>query len=191
MAISARAEAILGYWNELGPAGWYAGGAEIDGEIRRRFLSDWTEAHAGGLKSWLTCAPGVLAYLLLTDQFPRNMFRDEGRAFASDPLARHVATFAWHKKIDLGIDPPLRQFFYLPLMHSESIVDQDRCVALFKARMPDAANNLLHARAHREVIRRFGRFPFRNAALGRQDTPAERAFLESGAYGAIVRELGG
>ena len=76
-------------------------------------------------------------------------------------------------------------------MHSETIIDQDRCVALFKARMPEAENNLLHARAHREVIRRFGRFPFRNAALGRQDTPAERAFLESGAYGAIVRELGG
>ena len=133
----------------------------------------------------------MLAYLLLTDQFPRNMFRDEGRAFASDPLARHVATFAWHKKIDLGIDPPLRQFFYLPLMHSESIVDQDRCVALFKARMPDAANNLLHARAHREVIRRFGRFPYRNAALGRQTTPEEQAFLDGGSYGAIVRELGG
>ena len=191
MAISARAEAILGYWNDLGPAGWYAGSAEIDDEVRRRFLSDWTEAHAGGLRPWLTCSDGILAYLLLTDEFPRNMFRDQGRAFATDPLARQVATFAWQKKADLGIEPPLRQFFYLPLMHSETIIDQDRCVALFKARMPEAENNLLHARAHREVIRRFGRFPFRNAALGRQDTPAERAFLESGAYGAIVRELGG
>ena len=191
MAISARAEAILGYWNDLGPAGWYAGSAEIDDEVRRRFLSDWTEAHAGGLRPWLTCSDGILAYLLLTDQFPRNMFRDQGRAFATDPLARQVATFAWQKKADLGIEPPLRQFFYLPLMHSETIIDQDRCVALFKARMPEAENNLLHARAHREVIRRFGRFPFRNASLGRQDTPAERAFLESGAYGAIVRELGG
>ena len=190
MAISARAEAILGYWNDLGPAGWYAGSAEIDDEVRRRFLSDWTEAHAGGLRPWLTCSDGILAYLLLTDQFPRNMFRDQGRAFATDPLARQVATFAWQKKADLGIEPPLRQFFYLPLMHSESQTDQDRCVRLMLTRIPETGkDNLRHAKAHREVIRRFGRFPYRNEALARKDTPLEEAFVRDGGYGSVLREM--
>ena len=182
---------IIDFWLDAGPERWFSVDPDFDALVRVRFLDAHETAARGDLSDWDARAEGALALILLTDQFPRNMFRDQGRAFATDPLARQVATFAWQKKADLGIEPPLRQFFYLPLMHSETIIDQDRCVALFKARMPEAENNLLHARAHREVIRRFGRFPFRNAALGRQDTPAERAFLESGAYGAIVRELGG
>jgi uncharacterized protein (DUF924 family) len=92
----------------------------------------------------------------------------------------------------MKIDEPARQFFYLPLMHSENLADQDRCVRLVLTRLPETGvSNLLHAKAHREVIRRFGRFPHRNAALGRSDTPAEAAFLASGGYGAVVREIKG
>jgi uncharacterized protein (DUF924 family) len=91
---------------------------------------------------------------------------------------------------DLRLDGPLRQFFYLSYMHSEMLTDQDRAVRLFKARMAEG-DTLLHARAHREVIRRYGRFPYRNAALGRVSTPEEAAFLADGGYGAMVRELRG
>ena len=190
MTISPQAEAVLGYWRDLGPAGWYASNTTIDTEIRRRFESTWNEALAGGLGSWMSCPEGILAYLLLTDQFPRNMFREQGKAFATDALARRAAALAWQSGRDLKIDGEIRQFFYLPLMHSENSFDQDRCVALFLSRMRDrGGNNTLHARAHREVIRRFRRFPFRNAALGRDSTAAEKDFLASGGYGAVVRSL--
>ncbi len=190
MAISARAQAVLDFWRELGPAGWYVGSDDLDADIRARFETDWNAARAGGLGSWLSCPEGMLAYLLLTDQFPRNMFRGQGQAFATDARARHVAAMAWQNGRDLKIDGAIRQFFYLPLMHSENPFDQDRCVALFLARMPDrGGQNTLHARAHREIIRRYRRFPFRNAALGRQTTPAEAAFITAGGYGAIVQSL--
>ena len=188
MTLPPRARDILDYWTGIGPDGWYAGGEALDAEIRTRFEGDWHEAHAGGLRPWLGSAPGLLAYLTLTDQFPRNMFRGEARAFATDRLALEASIRAVQHGFDLRIDGTLRQFFYLPMMHSEYGVDQDRCVALFTARMP--GDNLLHARAHREVIRRFGRFPFRNAALGRVSTPEEEDFLSQGGYGAIVRSLG-
>lgn len=192
MPISPRAKAVLGYWRDLGPAGWYAGGESLDAEIRSRFEEDWSTAVSGGHRSWMHCPEGILAFLLLTDQFPRNMFRGQGKAFATDPLARRAAHYAWQNQLDLRIDEPMRQFFYLPLEHSESPFDQDRAVALIKARMPETgAETLLHARAHREIIRRFRRFPFRNEALGRETTPEERAFLEAGGYMAIVRELQG
>ena len=90
----------------------------------------------------------------------------------------------------MRIDEPARQFFYLPLMHSENLCDQDRCVRLICERMPgEGGSNLLHARAHREVIRRFGRFPHRNAALGRASSASEAAFLKAGGYGGVVRDL--
>jgi Uncharacterized protein conserved in bacteria len=192
MSITSRAETVLRYWTDLGPEGWYAGGEALDSDIRQRFAGDWAEAAAGAYGDWMHCAEGMLAYLILTDQFPRNMFRGSAQAFATDPLARRVAHYAWQNQADLKIDEPVRQFFYLPLSHSESPFDQDRCVALTKARMPQTGEGtLLHARAHREVIRRYRRFPFRNEALGRVSTPEEQAFLASGGYGAIVRELGG
>ncbi|GAB4260628.1 MAG: DUF924 family protein [Pararhodobacter sp.] len=186
------AQEILDYWAGIGPQGWYAGGDALDAEIRDRFEDTWNRAAQGGLRDWLCTAPGMLAYLILTDQMPRNMFRGTAKAFATDAKARAVAIRASMQNHDLAIDEPIRQFFYLPLMHSENRADQDRCVSLMKARMPvTGAPNLLHARAHREVIRRFGRFPYRNAALGRETSAAERAFLDQGGYGAIVRALGG
>ncbi len=187
----AKPEDILAYWlDEVGPDGWYRGDAALDQEIRDRFEHAWAEAQDGACGLWLTYASGALAYLILADQFSRNMFRGTGQAFASDRAARAVAKAAISKGWDMKIDEPARQFFYLPLMHSENLCDQDRCVRLMKERMPETgAENLLHARAHREIIRQFGRFPFRNQALHRETTDAEARFLENGGYGEVLRGL--
>ena len=186
----ASPEEILAFWlDEMGPEGWYKGGEDLDGTIRERFESDWNRAMQGALSLWLTYASGTLAYIILTDQFPRNMFRGTAKSFSSDRLAKSAAKVAISKGWDMKIDPPARQFFYLPLEHSENQEDQDRAVRLFSTRMPEATESLLHAKAHREIIRQFGRFPFRNEALNRESTEAEREFLEEGGYGRMVEKL--
>ncbi len=184
-------EEVLSFWlDELGESDWYNPSSELDAEIRRRFEPAWQEARAGAWGLWLTYPSGTLAYIILTDQFPRNMFRGEARAFATDKPALAAAKFAIERKWDLRIDEPGRQFFYLPLMHSENLCDQDHCVRLICERLSEgASDNLLHARAHREVIRMFGRFPYRNEALGRSTTEPEKAFAERGGYGATLRAL--
>ncbi len=190
-AVPDEAREILDFWlDRVGPEGWYGGGADLDAEIRRRWGDAWACARKGGLESWLASPEGALAYIILTDQFPRNIFRDDPRAFATDRHALNAAGKAIHRRWDMRVPEPGRQFFYLPLMHSESQSDQDRCVRLMITRMPESgAANLLHARAHREVIRQFGRFPYRNTALGRSTTGAESRFLDQGGYGALVRRL--
>ncbi len=184
-------EDVLGFWlDEVGPKGWYKASDALDEAVRARFAGAWENARAGAYGLWLTHPTGTLAYIILTDQFPRNMFRGEARAFETDRAALTAAKVAINRGWDLKIDEPARQFFYLPLMHSENLCDQERCVRLICERMPEhGADNLLHARAHREVIRRFGRFPHRNAAQGRASTAPERAFEEEGGYGALVREV--
>ena len=184
-------DSILKYWlDEKGPEAWYAGGEALDTEIRERFSEAWEELMAGSFGLWLTYPSGALAYVILSDQFSRNMFRGQAKAFASDKVARAAAKAAISRDWDLKIDEPARQFFYLPLMHSENLSDQDRAVRLICTRMPETGqSNLIHARAHREVIRKHGRFPFRNEALGRKSTVAESTFLANGGYMAIVNEL--
>jgi len=184
-------EEVLRFWlDEIGPTGWYRNSETLDSEIRERFSGAWENARAGAYGMWLTYPGGTLAYVILTDQFPRNMFRGEGRAFSTDRAGLTAAKVAVNRGWDMRIDEPARQFFYLPLMHSENLCDQERCVRLICERMPEhGPDNLLHARAHREVIRRFGRFPYRNAALGRASTAPERAFEAEGGYGALVREV--
>ena len=182
---------VLKFWlDHVGEDGWYKADDAIDAQITKRFMSAWEAARDGGLSMWLTYPSGALAYLILTDQFSRNMFRGEAAAFALDPVALAVAKRAICKGWDMKIDAPARQFFYLPLMHSENLCDQDRCIRLLVERMPQqGAGNLIHAQAHREVIRQFGRFPYRNAALSRDDTRAETAYAAQGGYGAILRAL--
>lgn len=186
-----RREEIIEFWlNEVGPEGWYKADPQVDATITDRFKPDWEAAHTGTLHDWPTNPQGALAFLILTDQFPRNMFRGDWRAFATDALARAAAKQAIEQHFDMRFPELERQFFYMPLMHSECLMDQDRCVRLMLTRMPETgAENLLHARAHRELIRRFGRFPFRNAALHRGSSPEEVAFLESGGYCACVEDL--
>lgn len=182
---------VLAFWlDEIGPGGWYEGGEELDRLIADRFEETWERACGGALSLWLTYPSGTLAYILLTDQFSRNMFRDTAKAFSSDHIALAAAKMAIGRGWDLRIDEPARAFFYMPLVHSENLADQDRAVRLIMTRMPeDGGRQLLHARAHREVIRRYGRFPTRNAALGRAGKPGEAAYLDEGGYGAVVRAL--
>jgi len=182
---------ILAFWlDEIGPKGWYEGSDALDARVRDFALPTWEAAMEGKFALWLTYPSGSLAYIILTDQFPRNMFRGTGKAFASDRVALCAAKSAIKKHWDMRIDEPARQFFYMPLMHSESLCDQDRCVRLMKTRMPETgASNLLHAKAHREVIRRFGRFPYRNTALSRPQTAPESAFIDEGGYKVAVEAV--
>ncbi len=182
---------VLSFWlDECGPEDWYKSDDHFDAEIRERFLPTWQRAAEGGLGMWLTNPSETLAYIILIDQFSRNMFRGSFKSFMLDPAARSAAKMAIKREWDTRIDEPARQFFYLPLMHSENQCDQDRAVRLFHTRMPETGhNNIDHARAHREVIRRYGRFPYRNDALGRTSNAQEQEFLKNGGYGAIVREI--
>ncbi|MEM8731852.1 MAG: DUF924 family protein [Pseudomonadota bacterium] len=185
------AEDVLTFWlDNVGEDGWYKQDADLDQEIRNRFEQAWKAASEGSYSLWLTYPSGALAYIILTDQFPRNMFRSCAKAFSTDAAAMAAAKAAIKKGWDLRIDEPARQFFYLPLMHSENLCDQERCVRLLAERMPErGGDNLLHARAHREVIRQFGRFPYRNEALARSMTATETAYVSDGGYGRTVREL--
>lgn len=181
---------VLDYWlGAVGPAGWYAGGEDIDGEISALFTPIWQAAHDGNLEHWAIGTAGTLAYLIVCDQFSRNIHRGSALAFATDTRARAAARHALDKGWDMDAPQPERQFFYLPFEHSEDMADQDLAVNLMQTRMPDHPDLALHARAHREVIARFSRFPFRNAALGRASTPQETEFLAQGGYGAVVRAL--
>ena len=184
-------EDVLSFWlDEIGPKGWYAPDDGLDDLISEKFADAWTGAMAGRYSLWLTYPSGALAYIILTDQFPRNMFRGTAQAFASDRVSLAAAKAAVGKRWDMKIDEPARQFFYMPLMHSENLCDQERCVRLMFERMPATGdNNLLHARVHREVIRRFGRFPYRNDTLDRATTPSEADYIDAGGYGATLREL--
>ncbi|MEM7073764.1 MAG: DUF924 family protein [Pseudomonadota bacterium] len=184
-------ETVLSFWlDDLGPKRWYESSPQLDQEIRDAFLPAYESACEGTYGLWLTYPTGTLAYIILMDQFPRNMFRDTARAYRTDRSALAAAKAAIHRGWDFRIDEPARQFFYLPLMHSENLCDQDRCVRLIHERMPHSgSSNLLHARAHRDVIREFGRFPHRNECLGRVSSQAELAFLGAGGYGATVRAV--
>lgn len=184
---------IIEFWTvEHGPPDWYKQDPAFDAEIRAKFLGAWQAALAGKLEKWRTCAPGALAYIILTDQFPRNMFRGHSDSFATDRQAKAAAKQAIHRKWDKRIDEPARQFFYMPLMHAECQLDQDRAVRMFLTRMPETGDeNLPHARVHREIIRLFGRFPYRNDALGRESSQAEAAFLDGPGYQGILNSLDG
>lgn len=179
---------VTDFWlNEVGPKGWYLADDALDDKIRNRFEAAWESALDGGFADWRHHSNTLLPYLILLDQFPRNMFRGSSKSFATDEMARGVAKKAIDKKWDMRVAEPERQFFYLPLMHSESLADQERCICLIKTRMPETGEtNLLHAKAHREVIRRFGRFPYRNEALRRQDTTLEVEFMDQGGYSVAV-----
>jgi uncharacterized protein (DUF924 family) len=182
---------VLSFWlDEVGEKGWYSGGEELDSRIRDRFLRTWEAAMEGRLGLWLVTPPEALAYIILLDQFPRNMFRGDPRSFASDRHARAAAKTAIARDWDLRIPEPERHFVYLPLGHSENLVDQDRAVRLVVSRLPRSGNAYLpFVLAHREMIRRFGRFPSRNDVLQRSNTLAEAEFLAEGGYGALVREM--
>lgn len=181
---------ILDYWiGELGEVGWFDGSAGVDAEIRERFAEVWQAAADGGLEHWVDGAAGTLAYLVLCDQMSRNMHRGKPEAFATDAQARAAARKALEAGWDMAAPEPERMFFYLPFEHSELPLDQALSVDLMTERLPLDPEMVLHARAHQQVIAQFGRFPFHNAALGRDNTAEEAAFMAAGGYGAVVESL--
>ena len=167
---------IVTFWREAGPDKWFEPEHEFDLTIRSRFFAVYEAAAGGRLAAWQESREGALALVLLLDQFPRNMFRGDARAFATDAMACAVADGALARGFDQATDSAMRPFFYLPFMHSEALADQDRCVRLYEAL--DDAEQLRYAREHRDVIKKFGRFPHRNRVLGRSTTQAEREFLD-------------
>jgi len=171
---------VVSFWQEAGPERWFNKNAAFDKEIRERFFDTYEAAAAGKLPDWEQSAQGALALLILLDQFPRNMFRGDARAFATDPLARAITAGAIIRGFDGQVPKELRGFFYLPFEHSEDLADQERCIALNKA--TGDADGLKWAEIHADIIRRFGRFPHRNAALARTTTPEEQAFLDGGGF---------
>ena len=178
----AAPEAVLSFWREAGPKRWFAQDSAFDAQVRERFLATHEAAAAGQLSAWQDTAEGALALVIALDQFPRNMFRGTARAFSTDPLALAAARGAIGRGFDLKTPMPERNFFYLPFEHSENLTDQNRCVALTEA--TGDVELVKWAKMHQDVIRRFGRFPHRNAALGRVSTPEEIAFLEDGGFRA-------
>lgn len=183
------AKDIVTFWlDEVGPKGWYLEDDALDQQIRDRFEQVWCEAQEGGCGLWLTDPQGALAYLILTDQFSRNMFRGDPKSFAMDGSARAASKAAIKRDWDMKIAEPARQFFYMPLMHSETLTDQDRGVRLIHSRLPEeGASTLEHAKVHRAIIRKFGRFPFRNEVLERTSTASEQQFMDDGGYGGAFR----
>jgi uncharacterized protein (DUF924 family) len=171
---------ILAFWREAGYDRWYKKDGAFDDEVRRRFLGLWQEAAAGKLSSWEASDDGALALTIVLDQFPRNMFRDDPRTYASDALARDVARRALESGADTRLAEDLRGFLYMPFMHSEHLADQERCIALFE--QTGNVEQTKYAGHHADIIRRFGRFPHRNRLLGRASTDEEQAFLDSGGF---------
>lgn len=168
------AAGIVAFWEAAGPERWFSRNEAFDEKIRERYLALHERAARGELDGWREEREGALALLLLLDQFPRNLFRGQARAFACDAKALEIARSAVAQGFDMAYDKPLRTFFYLPWMHSERLEDQRRCVELSRN-----ANEATQRAAlqHLDIIERFGRFPHRNPALGRQTTAEEAAFL--------------
>ena len=160
---------------------WFVKDAAFDEEIRHRFRATLESAERGELQHWSDDPKHCVSLIILLDQFPRNMFRDTPRAFATDIMALETTRFAIAQRYDQAVNSVERIFYYLPFEHSESLADQARCVALVQALVhedPSRADFLDYAKRHRDVIARFGRFPHRNRILGRASTEAEIEFLK-------------
>ncbi|MEJ1158319.1 DUF924 family protein [Prosthecomicrobium sp. N25] len=181
---------VIDFWRDAGPERWFDSTPDFDAACRDGFAAAWAVARGGALAAWEETPEGALALVILLDQMPRNMFRGEARTYASDPEAREVARRALARGFDTQVSDDLRRFFYLPFMHSEDIEDQRRSVLLFDA-LGDA-DSAKWARHHHDIVARFGRFPHRNALLGRSSTADEVAFLaEPGAFAGSGAISGG
>ena len=178
--LNPEAQAICDFWVSIGPSGWFTKNDVADADISTRFGNLHGTVLSGGHTDWCADAPGSLAYVILLDQFSRNMFRNDPRAFAGDKLALEAAGNAVSRGYHLTVDAGLASFFFLPFMHAENIADQRRCVTLMHAH--SGADSLKFALLHLRVIARFGRFPHRNAILGRISSHGEIRFLEAGGF---------
>lgn len=169
---------ILDFWyTPPMPQHWFNSTPAIDAEIRQRFEQTWEQAKAGELDAWKATPEGCLALCIVLDQFPLNMYRGEARSFATEQAAVAVTKHALAQGFDQQLPPERVMFLYMPLMHSEHLDDQEASVRLFSA--VGLVENARFAEHHRGIVQRFGRFPHRNAALGRESTPAELEYLNS------------
>ena len=171
---------VVEFWRQAGPAKWFDRSDAFDAQCGAHFLETHFHAARREHDDWLGHADGALALVLLLDQIPRNVFRGSAHAYATDSLARHYAATAVSAGFDTVIDPELRVFFYMPFEHSEAIADQERSLELHRGLPGEGVERW--AVLHHDIIVRFGRFPHRNAALGRDTTAEERAFLEGGGF---------
>ena len=172
----ATPDEIVAFWREAGPDRWFTKDEGFDRTCRDRFGFTYEAAARGDLGEWELTPEGALALVLLLDQFPRNMFRGTKAAYRTDPAALMAADRAIEKGYDRKVDPALRCFFYLPFMHAEDLAQQERSLALNESLGDPEITKW--ARHHQEIVARFGRFPHRNAILGRETTPEEAQFLE-------------
>ncbi|MFO2466309.1 DUF924 family protein [Pseudomonas sp. 15FMM2] len=172
-------EAVIAFWTLAGPARWFKKDQAFDDQFRQTFHVAHFQAARGELEHWMDEPQGALALLILLDQYPRNSFRGTAHMFATDPLARAYASRMVAAGLDQAIDPALRAFCYLPFEHSENPEDQQRSLALNQQLDADTYK---WAREHAEIIERFGRFPHRNAVLGRVTSDEEQAFLKGGGF---------
>jgi uncharacterized protein (DUF924 family) len=169
---------VLDFWfSENVEKHWFVRSDDLDEDIKQRFLALYEQAHSGALDAWGSELHSALALTIILDQFPRNMFRGSGRAFEADAKARQIAKAAIEKGFDQQVSEKQRAFFYLPLMHSEELADQQQSVELYEALGNE--NSLDYAQQHLDIIAQFGRFPHRNIALKRENTPQETEFLKT------------
>lgn len=174
-----EAAAVAAFWREAGPTRWFTKDEAFDRQFRERFQALHFAAAARRCDDWMATAEGALALMLLLDQYPRNSFRGNGHMYATDPLARMFCRQALDAGLDRQVEPALRLFFYLPLSHSEDLADQRRALALNEALGEPYRS---HAQGHLDIVARFGRFPHRNAMLGRSTTAEEQSFLDGGGF---------
>jgi len=176
---SISAETVLDYWFSPAVAKrWFRPSQVFDDELRQRFAATVQAALNGELDDWADSPSGALALVILLDQFPLNIYRGRAESYSGETRARNIATAAIEHGWDREMETRQKAFLYLPFMHSEALADQDRAVELF--RQAGMADNLRWAKHHRGIVQRFGRFPHRNAILGRESTAEEIAWLTSG-----------
>lgn len=175
---------VITFWTHAGPSKWFRGGPSFDEAIRLRFEPVHHACARGEHDDWAATPEGALALVICLDQFPRNLYRRSAHAFATDGKARAAARAAIAEDFDTQVAPELRPFFYLPFEHSEDPADQALSVTLFEALRDETGDedSLKWAVNHKEIIDRFGRFPHRNPALGREMTEEEQAYLDEGGF---------
>lgn len=175
---NSAAQEVLDFWfSDNVEKHWFVRSDDLDADIKQRFSALYKQAHNGKLDDWADHLSSALALTIILDQFPRNMFRGSGRAFESDAKARQIAKAAIESGYDQQVTEKERAFFYLPLMHSEELADQQMSVELYE--ILGNANSLDYAHQHLDIIAQFGRFPHRNIALNRENTPQETEFLKT------------
>lgn len=179
LPVPADARSVVDFWRDAGPGLWFAKDPDFDRRFRERFLQLYLAAARGELTDWSKTPEGAMALVLLLDQFPRDAFRGTPRMYATDTMVRQIADAALTAGHDQAVEARLRLFFYLPFGHSETLADQDRSVALNEALGEPSVS---HAKHHRDIVRRFGRFPHRNPILGRTMTQDEQRYLDEGGF---------